>query len=41
MREEQKRDELPPENALVIIPIVTIEGNAAEHEMRHDLCVKF
>jgi hypothetical protein len=37
MREEQKRNELPAENALVNMPAVTIPGNAAEYEMRHDL----
>jgi hypothetical protein len=34
MREEQKSNELPAENALVNIPAVTILGNAAEHEMK-------
>jgi hypothetical protein len=37
MRDEQKRNELPAENALVNMPAVTMEGSAAEYKMRHML----
>lgn len=37
MREEQKRNELPAENALVMKPAFTTAGNTTQQrKMRHD-----
>jgi len=41
MRDEQNMNELPAEIALVNMPAVTIEGSAAENEMRHDVSQKY